>query len=184
MKGNLRFTADDVDRAQSWGFNCGPGALCAVLEKTPDEIRPHLLDFEKRGYTNPSLMFAILRDLDIEFSVDRHADQVTNYALPRFGLVRVQWSGPWTRPGVPIRVRYRHSHWIAVRRYGADPRETMVFDINGIKEGWITWEVWRSQLVPWLLEQCEPQSDGSWWPTHSIEITQPSAISAPSAVNP
>jgi len=40
--------------SEAWGFNCGPGALCAVLDLTPDELRPKLGDFEAKGYTNPT----------------------------------------------------------------------------------------------------------------------------------
>lgn len=29
------------------------------------------------------------------------------------GINRVQWEGPWLEPGVPARVAYRHTHWVA-----------------------------------------------------------------------
>jgi hypothetical protein len=44
----------------NWGFNCGHGALCALLDFTQNEIRPKLLEFEKKGYTNPRLMIRII----------------------------------------------------------------------------------------------------------------------------
>ncbi len=67
----VRFTRDEAQAAgEAWGFNCGPGALCAVLGKTPNELRPHLREFERKRYTNPSLMAAILHDLHVPFRRD------------------------------------------------------------------------------------------------------------------
>jgi len=164
----LRYTIDEAQAAaDDWGFNCGPGALTAVLGMTPDELRPHLGDFEQRGYTNPSLMAAILRRLNVPFqrvfesAVDPGARPVV---WPRFGLVRIQWSGPWTKPGVPMAARYRHTHWIGVDDSGP---VRMIFDVNAICDGgWLTWREWECQLVPWLLRECCPKADGRWWPTH------------------
>ena len=59
------FDVDEADRAgKAWNFNCGPGAVCGLLEMTPEELRPHLFDFEKKGYTNPTLMFDVLKKLE------------------------------------------------------------------------------------------------------------------------
>ena len=36
----LRFTGDEAEQAwRSWGFNCGPGALCGVLQLRPEQVR-------------------------------------------------------------------------------------------------------------------------------------------------
>jgi len=171
-KAALEFTRDDAQKAgESWGFNCGPGALCAVLGMTPDEIRPHLLDFERKHYTNPTLMTDILKGLGVKFRQTYRGDYPTNssYHWPEFGLVRIQWGGPWTQPGVPMRVRYRHTHWVGCQskagRYG------MMFDINAMcAGGWIPFNEWALQLTPWLIKQCEPKASGEWWPTHCLEI--------------
>ena len=132
---------------------------------TPDEIRPYLLDFERKGHTNPTLMTEILRGHSIVYRQVYRGDDPTAQ-MPRLahGLVRVQWGGPWTKPGVPMRVRYRHTHWVAVE--GGH-----VFDINAIcVGGWIPYAEWATQLVPWLIRECCPKGDGTWWPTHAIEI--------------
>lgn len=171
----LRMTEAAAREAQeAWGFNCGPGALCGLLDVTPAEIRPHLLEFERKRYTNPTLMEDILRRLAVPFRVGYRGDiphPQPETVLPAFGLVRIQWSGRWTRRGVPMRVRYRRTHWIAVR--DCQPGEAcggkMVFDVNGVGEGWITFHVWRTQLVPWLIAGIDPQIEG-WWPTHCLEI--------------
>lgn len=159
----IRFTRDDAQAAaDSWGFNCGPGALCAVSGMTPSEIRPHLGDFERKGYTNPKLMYEILRRL---FSDNWTVTPLDNW--PGFGLVRIQWHGPWMSPSVPIRARYRQTHWIAYRL-----ADNHVFDVNAMcVGGWLPEREWSTQLVPWLLRQCVPRANGDWSRTHVIELS-------------
>jgi hypothetical protein len=176
VMGKPKFTADDAQRAfESWGANCGPGALAAVTGLTLDEVRPHLTGFDQKHYTNPSMMFAALRSLDLKWE-----PRMTS-RWPRFGLARVQWHGPWTQPGVPVRAAYRHTHWVAaeciqrkLRASGslAPPEpDISIFDINCINVGgWVPLSVWSEQVVPWLLKQCEPKADGQWHLTHAIEI--------------
>lgn len=172
----LRFDWNQSQLAHdAWRFNCGPGALCAVLGMTPDEIRPHLLDFERKGYTNPTLMATILKALGIRYRslYQSHHAPVQQQAVrwPSFGLVRIQWGGRWTRPGVPMAARYRHTHWIAVRpsEHTRGPRD--VFDINAIGVGgWLPWWEWHNELAPWLIKEAAPGNDGTFWPTHCWEI--------------
>lgn len=161
----LRFTIDDAQRAaDEWGFNCGPSSICAVLNLTPNELRPYLGDFEKKFYTNPSLMIDILKRLGVEFCQTYRSDNPSNTMVVKFGLMRVQWGGPWTNPGVPMRVRYRHTHWVAVN-------DGEVFDINAMcVGGWLSWKEWSEKLVPWLIKECCPKGNGTWWLTHGIEI--------------
>lgn len=178
----------DLDAAQTagdeWGFNCGPGALCATLNMTPDELRPHLLGFEAKGYLNPSLMADILRGLKVPFRrvfESPRAPCPGDIKWPTFGLVRIQWAGPWTEPNRPIRARYRHTHWVAVRQANK-PKQPLqypksgwpgreVFDVNAIcVGGWLAWVEWKYELTPWLIKQCQPKASGKWWPTHCWEI--------------
>jgi hypothetical protein len=161
MTAPVRFTIDEANHAHvAWGANCGPGAIAAVLHLTLDELRPHLRDFERKGYTNPSLMYAVLRDLGVRYAVAMGARDT----WPSYGLARIQWEGPWMAPGVPVAARYRHTHWIGCR--GEE-----VFDINAMTVGgWISLRVWRDDLVPWLLRQVAPKANGGWHITHSIEI--------------
>lgn len=177
MINQLRFTLDDANNAcDQWGFNCGPGALCAVLGKTPAEIRPRMRDFESKGYTNPTLMAAILRDLGVQFRrTFETVREPTFDALkwPAFGLVRIQWAGPWTREGVPIRARYRATHWVGYRS-GTGSDVDQVFDVNAIcVGGWLPFPEWAGELVPWLLKQCQPKANGKWWPTHCWDLPDP-----------
>ena len=189
----VRFSLGEAQAASdSWGFNCGPGALCAILGMTPDELRPHLQGFEDKGHTNPTLMASILRGLRIPFyrlfeqqaKVRRECLKTPLYPDP--GLMRVQWDGPWCDRGRLVRARYRHTHWVVVRmaikpkqplRYpksGWPGRE--VFDINAMScGGWLSWEEWANDLIPWLIKECAPKANGNWWPTHCWEVRHPTA---------
>lgn len=162
---DARFTAEDADRAHAaWGSNCGPGAIAGVLGKTLDEVRPHLCDFERKRYTNPLLMWEILRGLDVPFAVHTRGE----LRWPPYGLARIQWHGPWTAPGVPARVAYRFTHWVGVA--GGDTDEVGIFDVNAMNSGgWISLSDWTGSLVPWLMED-EPRWDGRWSITHAVEI--------------
>jgi hypothetical protein len=161
-----RFTLEDVERANDeWGVNCGPAAIAAMNGLTLQELRPHLGDFEQKGYTNPTLMWSVLKSIGARWRLRRDGQQ-----WPRYGLVRVQWEGPWTAPGVPIAARYRHTHWVgAMLAAGSD--EHSIFDINCISVGgWVPLAEWSSYVVPWLLKQVEPKASGVWHPTHVVEI--------------
>jgi hypothetical protein len=150
----LRYTKADARNAMDeWGFNCGPGALTAVLDMTPDEIRPFLGDFESKGYVSPKMMLATLDMVGVDYKL------VTG-KFPDWGLVRVMWGGPWS--GVAAE---RHTHWI-----GSCWRDEklFVYDSNAVQ--WMPFEFWRVTLVPWLLAEAEPESDGTWKVTHAIEV--------------
>lgn len=161
MKPTTSFTADDADRAHiEWGANCGPGALAAVMGVTLDQVRPHLADFDRKHYTNPLMMYAALKSLRAQWSKSK--------SWPRRGLVRVQWEGPWTAPGVPMRARYRHTHWIGSRRHDG---QQWIFDINCMQVGgWVVLQEWHGQVVPWLLSRIESKADGTYHTTHHIEV--------------
>lgn len=164
----VRFSLDEAQVAAGGHFNCGPAALCAVADLMPDEAVANLPGFATKHYTNPQMMARGLANLKIPFK--RLSEEFGNVAMipiyPKFGLVRVQWGGPWTKAGVPIRARYRHTHWVAW-----DDECKAVFDVNAMcVGGWIPREEWETQLVPWLLKECEPKATGEWWPTHCWQI--------------
>jgi len=167
----IRLTADAAALAgEQWCFNCGPAALCAVFGLTPEEVRPYLGNFEKKGYTNPTLMLGALLSLGARWDLlpDRGG---IGPDWPSWGLVRVQWGGPWTKPGVPIAARYRQTHWVASCRT-ADSHG--IFDVNALSNGtgWVSLENWKTVLVPWILKELVPRADGTWWLTHSIEVVR------------
>ena len=161
----LKFDLEAAQKASDeWGANCGPGALAAMLGMTLDEVRPHLGNFESKGYMNPKLMIDALESLNVNFVAKKHNEG----RFYESGLARVQWEGPWTEPGVDRRKRYRHTHWV-----GFKDRGRVIFDINCIDEGgWISKVVWERNVVPYLLKKCEPEASGKWHLTHVIEITR------------
>ncbi len=163
MKPTVKFNWDDLDRAgREWGANCGPGAIAAILGKTLDEIHPYLGDFKWKHYTNPRLMFEILRNLGATYKLS------SAYTWPMNGLVRVQWEGPWTEPSVPWSHRQRHTHWVASSWSDDD---IWIFDINCIcVGGWVIRKEWETQVVPWLIKQVEPEANGKWHTTHRLEV--------------
>lgn len=158
-----RFTAEDAARAyDEWGANCGPGALAAIMGMTLDEVRPHIPGFDEKHYTNPTMMNAALRSIGKRWAK-------IGVAWPRYGLVRVQWEGPWTGPDVPMRARYRYTHWI-----GAEIAATGavgIFDVNALNNGtgWGSLDDWSSIMVPCLTGQYK-RANGKWHITHAIEV--------------
>lgn len=164
QKTDLKFTLEDAQAASdAWGFNCGPAAIAAIVGMTPAELRPRLFDFEKKHYTNPKLMYKILNGLCVEY-------RTISNLWPAWGLVRVQWMGPWTEADRPAEERSRHSHWIGSYIDAMD--NVLVFDVNCLcVGGWVVLPEWRDQVVPWLLKQVEPTAYGTWYPTHIFEIT-------------
>ncbi|MFC3675006.1 hypothetical protein [Ferrovibrio xuzhouensis] len=170
-----RFNLADADRAHDeWGANCGPGALAAIMGMTLDEVRPHLVGFDDKHYTNPTMMFGALKSI----CPGRYATKKLRTAgrapwdWPRYGLCRVQWEGPWTQPGVPMRARYRYTHWIG--SCAANNENIGVFDINCMNNGsgWCSLKNWSDVIAPHLIAQY-PRASGIWHLTHAIEIEQP-----------
>jgi hypothetical protein len=117
--------------------------------------------FDQKGYTSPGMMWGALKRLRVRYRwhFPRAGKGFPRIAWPRFGLVRVQWGGPWCDPGVPPRVAYMHTHWVA--SWGEAP-EVMIFDINTTAVGWISLTEWSEQLVPWLLAT-HHRADFTWW---------------------
>src|ERR1700753_3352718 len=60
------FSLVDLEAAhESWGCNCGPGAVAAICGLTLDAVRALFgPEFEAKGYTNPTLMVQALRRWD------------------------------------------------------------------------------------------------------------------------
>lgn len=163
---------EDVDRAyDEWGANCGPAAVAEICGLSLDDVRSHFegSGFADKRYTNPTMMLAVLRSLQSTGVSWRSIGA----SWPRRGLVRIQWGGRWMREGVPIRARYRHTHWIATMD-AAHGRG--IFDINAVGQGacingWTTAQAWEEILVPWLTKGIAG-SDGTWSLTHGIEVAR------------
>jgi hypothetical protein len=143
QEADLQFASD------AWGCNCGPGALAMMLNLPLESVRGRIPEFDVKQYTNPTMMKAALAAFGVAW-------QLASDRFPRYGLCRIQWEGPWTKPGVPPRVAYRKTHWIGtmevVQAKGNQarfPSERFVYDVNA---GWFPFEHWELHTVPWLLK--------------------------------
>jgi hypothetical protein len=164
------FSAADADLAyESWGCNCGPTALAAICGLTLDEARAALPGFDGKRYTNPSMMLHALREVGRAWSQLVVLPEAFAQ-LPEWGLLRIQWEGPWTQPGVPIRARYRYTHWVGASRRTSDGSRG-VFDCNQMANGggWTAFENWRDVTAPWIISHI-PRASGLWHITHAIEV--------------
>lgn len=154
------FDSDDLDRAyRDWGCNCGPAALAACLDVSPDEIRPHLGGFEKLRYLNVRMMRQALENFGAYY-YDCAAGPPGN------GLIRIQWGGSWCNPGVHPEAAARRTHWIASRHHEG---RFWIFDVNG---GWMIYDEWAWRIVPAILETVKG-NDGTFHPTHRWEVRLP-----------
>jgi len=166
------FSPEDLELAWvEWSCNCGPAALAVATGRHINDIRGLIHKFDERYYTNPTMMVGALRQMCVEFHWARDAEKPIEWPLN--GLARIQWAGPWTKPGVPIRARYRHSHWVAVATI--DGMATLegnpgrgIWDVNC--PHWVSFDDWERVLVPAILKDCEPKANGEWWVTDAIEV--------------
>jgi hypothetical protein len=157
---NYPFTGADVRRAaEEWGCNCGPAALAFALQVPLERVRGAIPGFESKRYTSPTMMRAALDGLGVSFT-PAPADRLSLLLVP-MSLVRVQWTGPWAKPGAPPKWAYRQTHWIAA--WGGN-----VFDVNG-GIGSLDW--WVKEIVP-AITAATPRADGGWFPTHVWRITE------------
>lgn len=174
-----RFTFEEADRAnREWGMNCGPGAIAAICGLTLDELRPYMGDFERKHYTNPTLMWQVLERLWPAYGIGYHCRPKQAGAVPliwpAYGLARIQWGGTWMQPGVPVSARYRRTHWVGACSI---PGNTGIFDINIVANGtgWTPESDWDSLVVPMLVADMKG-ADGTWFITHCVEVILPEHI--------
>lgn len=159
------------DAFDAWGANCGPGALAACLGWSFAKVQPlcEAVGFAEKRYMSPSMMLKAIEAAGLQIAREIVPLPGTpQWVRPlRWGLARVQWTGPWTKPGVPVRAAYGQTHWIHIRRIALQV-EPIIFDING---GYMAPKRWESEIVP-LLTTALPNSrrDGGWYFTHLWEV--------------
>lgn len=162
------FTEQEMQRASDeWGANCGPSALAFILQTDLESLRDSIPGFDTKRYTSPMMMKYALANLGKTFTTYHGKDGKPSKAT-MFGrepaLVCVQWTGPWTKPGVNPRWAYRQTHWIVT--YMVELQAAMVFDCNGGIRGFQSWE---KEIVP-ILTALYKRADGGWFPTHVWRI--------------
>lgn len=104
----LRFTEADSDRAQKeWKATCGPHSIAAACGFTLHEVRFALANY--KGWMSPTGMERALEVLTVPY---RRTSHLKTQELCE-GINRIQWEGSWLNPGVPARIAYFHTHWVA-----------------------------------------------------------------------
>lgn len=137
----LRFTAADSERAEKeWKATCGPHSLAAACGLTLEAVRPALTNY--KGWMSPTQISLALVALGKTHNLRHHLKT----AELCDGINRIQWEGKWLNPGVPARVAYFHTHWVAhfagwVLCTACEPAQ------------WITADSWRQFHL-----ECEPRS--------------------------
>lgn len=159
-KGVYPFTQEEFERAAAeWGCNCGPSALAFALRQGLGVARWAIPDFERKGYTSPTMMKAALVNLEARF-VPVSTPSLNAMYSDVWALVRIQFTGPWTAPGANARWAYTHTHWVCTWAIGCRPHIPMIFDCNG---GAMLAADWEHDVVPHLIPK---RGDGGWYPTH------------------
>lgn len=157
------FTQDEFESAsREWGCNCGPSALAFACQVSLGKVREAIVGFDEKRYTSPSMMSGGIRAVGMDFdAVENPSVDAMCHETP--ALVRVQWTGPWTQPGVNPKWAYWHTHWVATWRQPAmkPGHASLVFDCNA---GVTMLDDWVANVVPTLTTA--PRADGGWFPTH------------------
>lgn len=169
----VRFNGSDIDAArQAWHCTCGPVAIACVLNLTLDEVRPYV-GSDYCGWMNPTQMRNALERAGVTVNeIDR--ETIYRPIGPRgggvlaanYGITRIQFAGPWTKPGVPPAVAYRYTHWVAS---AAD--EQGFPDLHDNNWGWMTMGQFFENMKELASEI--PGATGEWWPTHIYEVEFP-----------
>jgi len=112
MKGapTLRYSGPDSQRARDeWNATCGPHSIAAACDLTLEEVRVAMTGY--KGWMSPTMVGATLAALNRPYSLQKGLKTTTLCE----GINRIQWEGKWLDPGVPARVAYFHTHYVAHR---------------------------------------------------------------------
>lgn len=166
--------------AEEWGLNCGPAALCTMLSLHPNDVRPFIPDFEKKRFTSPTMMKEALLSLSIGWREALPSEvwmmvnernkpiypvhsQLRTETFPPYGLVRIQFEGPWLKPEVPIKARYCFTHWVGAMVF---ENQLYIFDVNS---GWTSYGTWRDETMVALCASVK-RCTGGWHCTHRWQL--------------
>lgn len=168
----------DLDLASStWGANCGPGALAALLGREVWTTRALFPHFPEKAWVNLTQMLAAVAAVPISHRREQlpkpgnpEATGPFPFPLARKALAQIQWTGKWTLPGADPRQAPRHSHWTAVATV---PAGTFVYDVNvnwdgPLPGGWLLVEHWEKQIAPMMM--AEKKGRTGWYVKDLIHI--------------
>lgn len=131
----LRYTEAESDLAHEvWLASCGPHSIAAACGLNLDAVRVALPQF--KGWMSPTMIGETLRALGRPY--------ILRKGLKTEGLCdginRIQWEGKWLNPGVPARVAYFHTHYVA-------HRSGWVLCTACLTADWIPVHAWREVLL-------------------------------------
>lgn len=148
----LRYTQDDSEKANGeWGASCGPHSLAAACGISLDDVRRAMPPF--KGWMNPTMIGETLRTLGRSYTL-RKGLKTQDLCE---GINRLQWEGKWLDPGVPARVAYFHTHWVA-------QFNGWVLCTACLADEWLPANIWRIFVA---------QANKPFHVTHHYTITPP-----------
>lgn len=127
----LLFTKEESEIAnRKWKATCGPHSIAAACGITLEEVRTALTDY--KGWMSPTMISQTLLALGKRYQLRKgmRTQELCD------GINRIQWEGPWLDPGVPARVAYFHTHYVA-------HFQGMVLCTACLPATWISVEDWR-----------------------------------------
>jgi hypothetical protein len=136
----LPFTAEEAELAnEEWRATCGHFSIAAACNVPLPQVKAAYSKLT--GWTSPTMLKEALNNLRRGFAENKLPrgcpHEVVKFARFHNGapvIFRIQWEGRWLDEGVPPRVAYFHTHWVAMRDgYVFDP---MLF--------WASWDAVQS----------------------------------------
>ena len=104
----LRYDAAESEAAnKAWKATCGPHSIAAAMGVTLEEVRAALVNY--KGWMSPTQVIQTLTRLGQKFTLTSglNTQELCN------GINRIQWEGKWLNPGVPPRIAYFYTHYVA-----------------------------------------------------------------------
>lgn len=157
----LRFTKAESDEAhEQWGASCGHHSIAAAFDLTLDAVRkalPH-----EKGWMSPTDVRLTLHNLGLGSRYRLTQNIISHLKRPkelRPGINRIQFEGRWLDPGIPKRVAYLRTHYVAMR-------DRFVLDTVVHPSLWIPLDDWRLNADFYYNDH--PVT--GWHITHHFEI--------------
>ena len=181
---SLYHPPDGLDAHEAFGANCGPCALAAVLRRPVMAVQRLFPSFAERRYVNPSQMRVALQSAG-QLSGVQHRVCSTDErerGLLDYGVACIFFTGPWSKPGVPIGAAYQRSHWIGVAMTRDEHR--CYYDVNAWidqerRGAWVSWAHWDKEILPQLVASYS-QADGGYSIRWAAEVMLPHESGTPS----
>lgn len=145
---------------EEWKASCGHHSIAAACGVTLDTVRGAV--GHEKGWMSPTNIGQSLQRLSVPVTLT----QGMKTKQLREGVCRVQFEGKWLKPGVPARVAYFRTHYIAYRA-------GYVMDTALISWAWIDEARWRRLINFYANESpLEGWHITHWWEMPPLELTR------------